>query len=140
MLGFRPYEQIPAYLAAFDCCICPFQINRLTSAVNPIKLREYLAAGRPVVSSPLPAVLEYADVVEIASESTEFAAAVTRMLEPAQDTAPARAMRRQRVQGESWDAVAARLRPMLLRLAGVDEGADAAPTGSSRAPRILPGR
>ena len=139
MLGFRPYEQIPAYLGAFDCCICPFQINRLTMAVNPIKLREYLAAGRPVVCSPLPAALEYADVVEIASEAQEFAAAVSRMLEPGHDTDRARAMRRARVQGESWDAVAERLRPTLLRLGGIDDTAGPVLAGSSRAPRILPG-
>jgi glycosyltransferase involved in cell wall biosynthesis len=138
LLGFRPYEQIPAYLAAFDCCICPFQINRLTTAVNPIKLREYLAAGRPVVASPLPAVREYADVVEMASGPGEFAMAVSRLLEPSHDTPGARAMRRRRVQAESWDAAAERLRPMLLRLAGVDEATSSDRTSSRGIARILP--
>jgi glycosyltransferase involved in cell wall biosynthesis len=122
-LGFRPYAKVPAYLAAFACCICPFQITPLTTAVNPIKLREYLAAGRPVVSTPLPAVLEYRDVVEVASGRDEFADAVIRALGPDQDSADSRERRRARVRGESWDAVAARIRPSLLSLAGVAEPA-----------------
>jgi glycosyltransferase involved in cell wall biosynthesis len=124
MLGFRPYESIPAYLAAFDCCITPFQLNRLTTAVNPIKLREYLAAGRPVVSTPLPAVVEYSDVVELATEPDEFAAAVLAALDPTHDTDEQRQRRRARVSGESWDAVAERIRPVLLELA--------TPAGSNR--------
>jgi glycosyltransferase involved in cell wall biosynthesis len=120
-LGFRPYAEVPSYLAAFACCICPFQISHLTTAVNPIKLREYLAAGRPVVSTRLPAVLEYGDVVEVASGRDEFAGAVIRALQPDQDTADSRERRRARVRSESWDAVAARIRPFLLSLAGVAE-------------------
>ncbi|MHB8656957.1 MAG: glycosyltransferase [Solirubrobacteraceae bacterium] len=117
-LGFRPHDTIPAYLAAFACCIAPFQLTRLTTAVNPIKLREYLAAGRPVVSTPLPAVLEYAEVVELASEPAEFADRVIRALDPGNDTVAARRRRRERVREQSWDAVAAQIRPILLTLAG----------------------
>jgi glycosyltransferase involved in cell wall biosynthesis len=117
MLGFRPYATIPAYLATFDCCISPFRLNRLTTAVNPIKLREYLAAGRPVVSTPLPAVREYDDVVELAAGPVEFADAVIRMLKPGHDTDEERSRRRERVRGESWDTVAERIRPSLHELA-----------------------
>jgi glycosyltransferase involved in cell wall biosynthesis len=117
-LGFRPYATIPAYLAAFGCCLVPFRLTRLTAAVDPIKLREYLAAGRPVVATSLPAVRRYGDVVELAGPG-EFADAVQRALDPACDRAAARARRRERVSGESWDGVAERLRPLLLGLAGV---------------------
>jgi glycosyltransferase involved in cell wall biosynthesis len=115
-LGFRPYETIPAYLAAFNCCILPFKANSLTNAVDPIKLREYLAAGRPVVSAQLPAVAKYSDVVELAGEAQAFSAAVTRLLDPAHDSPSARARRRQRVATESWDAVAQQIRPILESL------------------------
>ena len=47
-LGRRPYEQLPAYCRCFDVGLIPFRVNELTRAVNPIKLREYLAAGLPV--------------------------------------------------------------------------------------------
>jgi len=56
VLGGRPYEELPAYCRGFDVGLIPFRMNRLTRAVNPIKLREYLAAGLPVVSAPLPEV------------------------------------------------------------------------------------
>jgi hypothetical protein len=116
-LGFRPYGRIPAYLAAFDCCILPFKLNALTLAVDPIKLREYLAAGRPTVSTPLPSATRYSDVVELAPDAETFAAAVIRLLDPVHDSPAARTQRRQRVAGESWDAVAEQIRPILESLA-----------------------
>lgn len=56
LVGAKKYEILPKYLAYMDVCIIPFKINKLTLAVNPIKLYEYLAAGKPVVSTPLPEV------------------------------------------------------------------------------------
>jgi len=55
-LGRKPYGELPAYCRQFDVGLIPFQVNELTYAVNPIKLREYLAAGLPVVSTPMPEV------------------------------------------------------------------------------------
>jgi glycosyltransferase involved in cell wall biosynthesis len=117
LLGFRPYAAIPGYLAAFDCCMLPFRLNRLTVAVDPIKLREYLAAGRPVVSASLPAVKRFADVIEFADEPGAFADAVMRSLEPGRDSQAERAARRGQVAGESWDTAADQIRPMLVELA-----------------------
>jgi glycosyltransferase involved in cell wall biosynthesis len=54
ILGRRPYQSLPAYCKAFDIAILPFVVNELTLAANPLKLREYLAAGLPVVATPLP--------------------------------------------------------------------------------------
>ena len=116
LLGRSPYEAIPAYLSAFDCCLIPFAITPLTVAVNPIKLREYLAAGRPVVSTPMPEVLPYRDVVSIADGGAPFADATMASLDPSNDTAEARRLRRARVRGESWDAVAARIDSLLREL------------------------
>ena len=66
LLGGRPYERLPAYCRGFDVGLIPFRMNRLTQAVNPIKLREYLAAVLPVVSAPLETVRRYAPAVQIA--------------------------------------------------------------------------
>ena len=115
LLGTRPYDAIPGYLSAFACCLVPFAINRLTVAVNPIKLREYLAAGRPVVSTPMPEVLQYGDVVSIAEGDDRFVDAVVASLTQADDNDAIR-RRRQRVAGESWDAVAAQIERQLTAL------------------------
>ena len=56
LVGRRPYSALPGYLWSFDCALLPFREGPLTSAVSPIKIYEYFAAGRPVVSTPLPEV------------------------------------------------------------------------------------
>jgi glycosyltransferase involved in cell wall biosynthesis len=56
LLGQKPYGELPAYSAFFDVGLIPFVNNDLTTAVNPIKLREYLSAGMPVVATALPEI------------------------------------------------------------------------------------
>ena len=75
-LGRKPYAELPAYCKEFDAGLVPFKINELTKAVNPIKLREYLAAGLPVVSTPLPEVKACGPWVRIAADAEEFVGAV----------------------------------------------------------------
>jgi len=84
-LGRKPYEDLPAYCKAFDVGLIPFKINELTKAVNPIKLREYLAAGLPVVSTPLPEVRLYKDLVHLANGKHSF----DKMAQAALATTPA---------------------------------------------------
>src|SRR4029450_5691509 len=67
VLGQRAYAELPAYSRAFQAAIVPFRMTELTHSVNPIKLREYAAAGLPVVSSPLPEVRKCADIATCAS-------------------------------------------------------------------------
>ena len=62
-VGTRSYDSLPGFAKGFTVGILPFKVNRLTENVNPIKLREYLAAGLPVVSTALPEVKSYAGVV-----------------------------------------------------------------------------
>jgi glycosyltransferase involved in cell wall biosynthesis len=63
ILGAKQFSELPQYAAHFDVGIIPFVINDLTRAVNPIKLREMLAAGCPVVSTALPEVIGARDQV-----------------------------------------------------------------------------
>ncbi len=83
-LGLKRNVDVPCYMSQFDVCLLPFKVNPLTNAVNPIKLYEYLAMGKPVVSTPIREVQPYRDVVEIADQS-KFSAAVTRALQAAGD-------------------------------------------------------
>lgn len=68
-LGSKDHNKLPSYFVKFDVCLLPFQVNAITSAVSPVKLFEYLAAGKPVVSTPLKEVMRFGNVVEIADRA-----------------------------------------------------------------------
>ena len=100
-LGLKNYADIPSYMSQFDVCLLPFKISALTNAVNPIKFYEYLAMGKPVVSTPIREVQYYRDIVEIA-ERSEFSAAVKRALETSGDQE--RTARRLKIaENNTWD-------------------------------------
>jgi len=107
LLGGRPYEDLPRYCRAFDVGLIPFRMNRLTHAVNPIKLREYLAAGLPVISSPMPEVLRYRPAVHTAETVDQFIAVAAAALADGRDRNPA--SRRAMVRDEGWRARVAQL-------------------------------
>jgi glycosyltransferase involved in cell wall biosynthesis len=101
MLGQRPYEMIPHYGKRFDVAIMPWQQNEWIKACNPIKLKEYLALGKPVVSRPYDELRKYADVVYEAVSPEEFVAAIRRAL---REDGPDRiAARRDMVRDASWN-------------------------------------
>ena len=72
LLGRKDYQQLPAYCKAFDVALLPFVVNELTLAANPLKLREYLAAGLPVVASALPEAERLEGLVRIARADDDF--------------------------------------------------------------------
>lgn len=101
-LGQKRFKELPAYCAAFDVALIPMKLNELTLNVNPLKLREYLAAGVAVVSAPLPEVLPYKDVVKFATTADELIAAADEWLKKnRKEFAP---ILSQRVANESWDS------------------------------------
>jgi len=71
-VGEVAYEVLPDYLKRFDVCMIPFKLTELTKATNPVKVYEYLAAGRAVVSSALPEILLLNDKVFVANDSDAF--------------------------------------------------------------------
>jgi GT2 family glycosyltransferase/glycosyltransferase involved in cell wall biosynthesis len=75
-VGEVPYEEAADWVGRFDVCLIPFQITPLTIATNPVKVYEYLAAGKPVVSTPLPELEPMSDMVHMAADAPGFAAAV----------------------------------------------------------------
>jgi glycosyltransferase involved in cell wall biosynthesis len=101
MLGYRPYEQLPSVLRGADAAIVPYLLDGEMRSVFPMKIYEYLAAGRPVVSTPLDTLDEVPDVVKAAT-AQEFAARVQEAIE--QDTPAARSERSQRAQAHSWES------------------------------------
>ena len=104
LLQQKTYEQIPHYGKCFDAAIMPWRQNRWIEACNPIKLKEYLALGKPVISTPFPELEEYNDIVYVAKTPETFAECVKRALE--EDCSERVAARRRRVQDSSWDSKA----------------------------------
>ena len=81
-LGMRDYAQLPAYVKGFDACLMPFALNEATEFINPTKTLEYMAAGKPIVSTALADVRRnFTPIVRVAHTREEFvnlAAAVAR--------------------------------------------------------------
>jgi glycosyltransferase involved in cell wall biosynthesis len=80
LLGEQPYELIPGYLQHFDVCIIPFKKTPLTDATNPVKLFEYLSAGKSIVAADLEELRHYPDQVRLASSDDEWLSALDRAL------------------------------------------------------------
>lgn len=80
VLGLRPYTKLPSYLRAFDICIIPYRLNDYTRYSFPLKVFEFLAAGKPVVTTDLPSLAELRDVVRIASSPEEFVEDIAQAL------------------------------------------------------------
>jgi glycosyltransferase involved in cell wall biosynthesis len=101
-LGPKPYEQIPFYGKEFDVAIMPWNRNKWIQFCNPVKIKEYLALGKPVVSTYYPEIEPYSDIVYIAQDNDAF---VFRILEALEERDPAKAEeRRKRVHNETWDS------------------------------------
>ncbi len=78
-LGGREYKQLPEYIKKFDVCIMPFKKNPLTEKINPTKALEYMAAGKPIVSTPIPDMVEfYSHIIKIGQNADLFIKYVER--------------------------------------------------------------
>ena len=112
-LGRRPYAALPAFCKAMDVALNPFEINELTLAANPLKVREYLAAGLPVVSTDIPEVHVLDDCL-VGVDHDDFLAKI----ELALASPKPRTEISDRIRHESWDAKVDELRDVLARVKG----------------------
>ena len=100
-LGEKPFQSIPAYLQQWDAGIIPYRQSSSTEAVFPLKLFEYLAAGLPVVATPLPSLEQYRDYCVLASDVASFQSALELAIQnPIQDAARRKTFARQ----NSWES------------------------------------
>lgn len=120
-VGRKPYDVIAQYMAAVDCLIMPWNQSDWIAACNPIKLKEYLAVGRPVVSRPFAALQPFHRAVRVADDAMSFADAIRSACREPYDVAAARAL----IDGEDWDDKAVLVAEALVELAQ---------TGSGRSP------
>jgi len=102
VLGQKPYEEVPAYMAGCEVLIMPWNDSDWIQACNPIKLKEYLAVGRPVVSTDFFELRRYEGFVAVAKGPDEFAACIRRALQ----TPPDAKLLRDRVSNDTWEAKA----------------------------------
>jgi glycosyltransferase involved in cell wall biosynthesis len=100
LLGRKPYAELPRYAKAFDVAVCPFVEGELSRNVNPIKLREYLSAGVPVVATGIPEAACHGDACRLARTPEEFLAACDEAIRG--DSAEARRRRSEAMRGETW--------------------------------------
>ena len=80
-LGDKHYSLLPQYLSCFDICIIPHKVSELTSSMNPLKIYEYLAAGRPVVTTNIAGVDVFRDIITIAKTKEEFLNGIERYIQ-----------------------------------------------------------
>ena len=111
LLGSKAYDRLPGYVQAFDVGIIPYELNDETRAVDPLKLLEYLAAGIPVVSTPLLEAKKYERVIHLAGAHEQFVAAVHRALES--DCAATRERGQAVARQHTWERRADRLLEIL---------------------------
>lgn len=111
-LGEKPYALVPAYLYSFDVCTIPLKMDELTASQSPLKLFDYLASGRPIVSVPLDGLAEFTTVVYTAPDGEAFVDSIERALAEAPELS---ARRRRRAQENSWDVRVEQLRSILSR-------------------------
>lgn len=111
LLGRKPYAELPAYCKGFDVALNPFRISELTLNANPLKVREYLAAGLQVVSTAIPEV-EVLGQCRIGKNVEEFIREIELALA---DPGPGRA-RSEAIRAESWEARVDEIRGHLAAL------------------------
>ncbi|HEX6071565.1 MAG TPA: glycosyltransferase, partial [Sphingomicrobium sp.] len=129
-LGGKTYAELPAYLAGWDVALMPFAMNESTQFISPTKTPEYLAGGKPVVSTPVRDVVRHygqLEGVKIAADADAFVAACEEALELSHSAdqgwlAEADLM----LSATSWDTVQARMAGLVADLLGTRE-AKAAP-------------
>src|SRR5215471_17603767 len=119
--GRREYQSLPGYCKGFDVALLPFIMNELTIAANPLKLREYLAAGLPVVATPIPEVKKLGNLVRLAQTPEEYLEQIEAVLSRGEN-GPRMAVS-QLMDEESWDSKVEELSSRILALGERDHAA-----------------
>jgi len=101
LLGRKSVEEVPRYIAACDVCLLPYRINEWTRNIDSLKLYEYLACGKPVVATDLPAAQRFSEVVRIATGEVEFLASMNAALK--EDSPVLQAKRRRVAAQHTWE-------------------------------------
>jgi glycosyltransferase involved in cell wall biosynthesis len=114
-LGARDYNDLPAYARRFDVCLMPFALNEATEFINPTKALEYMATGRPIVSTPIEDVIrQFEDVVKVAPTAEKFVAACLRAAECPNRVGVRRGLKL--ASWNSWESIVEKLEGHVLEI------------------------
>jgi glycosyltransferase involved in cell wall biosynthesis len=117
-LGQRPYDELPRYVKAFDVCLMPFALNEATEYINPTKTLEYMAAGKPIISTAVADVVRnFTPIVKVANNIDEFVDAAVEAMKGADVKLVADGVRM--AENSSWESIVSQMRDIITR--AVDE-------------------
>jgi len=114
----RPAADLPGYVQHFDVCVMCYEVNDYTRYIFPLKLNEYLATGRPTVSSPIEAMRGFSGVVAVARNDAEWLAAIDDGLAAAACSSEAVEARRAVARNNDWGALVDRIAELIKCRAG----------------------
>lgn len=140
LLGQRAYAELPGYLKGFDVCLMPWALNDATRTISPTKTLEYMAAGKPIVSTRVRDVVrEHGDLVFLADGAADFAQLARVAAARFAGDPDLAARERRRALDQSWDAVAAAMRDLIApHLPAAPPPADGALDRAALAPAVAP--
>lgn len=114
--GRVPVEQVPSAIGSMDVCLLPYKINPWTANIDSLKLYEYLACGKPVVATDVPAAREFAHLVSIAGDAAGFEQAISAALR--EDPAVCAPPRQAAAAANTWDQRVAQIEALLTKRGG----------------------
>jgi glycosyltransferase involved in cell wall biosynthesis len=136
-LGRKEHSTLPAYCKGFAVGLIPYILNERIMHVNPIKLREYLSAGLPVVSTAVPEVANYGEFCHLAADYEEFEHSVEIALRD--DTPERRQQRSDAMRAETWERKVAEVGARVMEVKGRLSGVQAfGRSGSAKSMKGLP--
>jgi glycosyltransferase involved in cell wall biosynthesis len=83
ILGMKSIADLPGYLKGMDVLLMPYKLNEATRNIYPLKLHEYMATGKPVVATAIPAVEDFRDLIYVADDHEQFLLRITAALSEA---------------------------------------------------------
>lgn len=119
-LGARSYSTLPSYLKSFDACLMPFALNEATEFINPTKALEYMAAGKPIISTAVEdVVLQFTGIVKIAGSHEEFLRAAWQAATHPDRAAIERGITR--ATRNTWEAIVHRMEALIAETLAAKE-------------------
>ena len=108
-LGAKSTDELAAYPQHFDVCIMPYQLDDYTKYINPLKLHEYLASGRPIVATPIRSLEEFPHVLSLARTYDDWSSEIANALSPLANAAERRAERQAVARQHDWQLIVGEL-------------------------------